>query len=74
MSEELMYEKKVTVRAFKGKIETANSLLNKDKVVEIFKEILDRALEKKCRSLDINFTASVDEIPMFDYRIEEYAL
>ena len=74
MSEELMYEKKVTVRAFKGKIETANSLLNKDKAVEIFKEILDRALGTKCRSLDITFTASVDEIPMFDYRIEEYAL
>ena len=74
MREERMFEKKVTARVFKGRIETANSLLNKDKAVEIFKEILDRAMGKKCRCLEINFTASVDEIPMFDYRLEEYVL
>ena len=74
MSEELLYEKKVTVKTFKGRVETANTLLNKDKAVEIFKELLDRALEKKCRRLDLVFTASVNEIPRFDYRLEEYVL
>lgn len=63
-----------TARRVSGEVITTDSILNKEKAVEAFRDILDRALSKKCRSIDVRFTADASSAPLFDYRYEEYVL
>lgn len=61
-------------RTWHGSVVTVDLRLDKEKAVETFRSILDRALATKCRSVTVQFDASVDSVPMFDYEYEEYVL
>lgn len=74
MEEALMYETMCKARVYKGNVTTADMIGNKEKSMEVFRDILDRAYAKKCRRLEVSFKVAVDEAPMFTYTIEEYAL
>lgn len=72
-SEEIEFERMVKARHYRGQILTADRLLNVDECVEKFRDILQRAFDgKRCRMLDVHFNAEVDEIPTFNYSLEEY--
>ena len=71
--EEFEFETMVKARRFRGTLVTADSLLDVDECVEKFRGILQRAFDgKRCRMLDVHFSAKVDEIPTFNYSLEEY--
>lgn len=72
-NEKFEFEQMVKARLYRGTLVTADRILNVDECVEKFREILQRAFdEKRCRMIDVYFCAKVDQVPIFNYRLEEY--